>query len=195
MNAIKAKALHSWVKLILALGCLAGAPVAALADEPGIPPPARDGARDFDFDVGVWHTRIRRILDPLAGGRHSIELHGIVTVRKLWGGRASLEEIEVDGPNGHWEGMNLFLYNPEARQWRQFYSNSKAGTIGAPFVGGFENGRGELISPDTVDGRAILVRAIWSNIQTNSHDYSEYYSDDGGVTWKLSFTAHLTRAT
>ncbi|HEV2673704.1 MAG TPA: hypothetical protein VGV37_04130 [Aliidongia sp.] len=183
---------RSWAKLALVLCCLATAPALARADEPNAS--ARDGARDFDFDIGVWHTHIRRILDPFAGGQHVIELDGVVTVSKVWDGRASLEEIEVDGPTGHWEGMNLFLYNPVAHQWSQSYSNSKVGTIGAPFVGEFRNGRGELISPDTLDNRAVLVRAVWSNIETNAHDYSESYSEDGGATWQLSFAAHLIRA-
>src|SRR5579863_3890552 len=79
----------------------------------------RDGQHDFDFDIGVWHTHIKRILDPFASSSGSVELNGTVTVRKLWDGKAELEEIEVDGPKGHWEGLSLFLYNPSAHQWSQ----------------------------------------------------------------------------
>src|SRR5260370_33301535 len=67
------------------------------------PPPAiapSDGQHDFDFNIGVWKTHIKRILDPLSGSANSIELNGTVTVRKAWDGRAHLEEIEADGPNG-----------------------------------------------------------------------------------------------
>jgi hypothetical protein len=71
----------------------------------------RDGAHDFDFNVGVWHTHIRRVPDPWSGSDKSIVLDGTVTVRKVFDGRAQLEEIEADGPNGHWEGLTLFLYN------------------------------------------------------------------------------------
>jgi hypothetical protein len=58
----------------------------------------RDGQHDFDFNIGVWHTHIRRVLDPLSGSGNSVELNGTVTVRKIWDGRAQLEEIEADGP-------------------------------------------------------------------------------------------------
>src|SRR5215469_15271213 len=61
---------------------------------------ARNGQHDFDFNVGVWHTHVRRILDPFSGSGGSIELNGTVTVRKVWGGRAQLEEIEADSPKG-----------------------------------------------------------------------------------------------
>jgi len=30
--------------------------------------------------------------------------------------RAQLEEIEADGSSGHFEGLTLFLYNPQAHQ-------------------------------------------------------------------------------
>jgi hypothetical protein len=74
---------------------------------------------DFDFNIGVWHTHIKRILDPFASSSESVELYGTVTVRKVWDGKAELEEIEADGPKGHWEGLTLFLYNPGAQQWTQ----------------------------------------------------------------------------
>ena len=160
-------------------------------------PPAtaavRDGQHDFDFDIGVWKTHIKRILDPLSGSSQSMELNGTVSVRKVWDGRAQLEEIEADGPNGHWEGMSLFLYNPEAHQWSQTFVNSKVGVLTSGMIGSFKDGRGELFSPDTIHGRTILVRAVWSDIKPNSHSYEESYSDDGGKTWALSFTANLTR--
>jgi len=39
----------------------------------------------------------------------------------------------------------------------------------------------------------MLVRALWSDITPNSHNFTESYSDDGGKTWKKYFSAHLTR--
>jgi hypothetical protein len=107
---------------------------------------ARDGKNDFDFDLGVWHTHIRRVLDPFSDSANAIELNGTVTVRKIWDGRAQLEEIEADGPKGHWEGMTLFLYNPQSRQWSMNFINSKIATLNAPLTGAFKDGRGELFS-------------------------------------------------
>ena len=160
------------------------------------PPPAiapRDGQHDFDFNIGVWKTHIKRILDPLSGSANSIELNGTVTVRKVWAGRAQLAEIEADGPNGHWEGLTLFLYNPQAHQWNQTFANSKMGALTPPLIGAFKDGRGELFSQDTVDGRSIWVRAVWSDIKTDSHHFEQSYSDDGGKTWTPAFIATLSR--
>ena len=184
------------VHLLLAVAGSVGLalPVSA-ADAPARPPDiaARDGRHDFDFNVGVWRTHIKRILDPLTGSTRSMELNGTVTVRKVWEGRAELEEIEADGPNGHWEGLTLFLYNPEAHQWSQSFANSKSGVLTPPLIGAFKDGRGELYATDTVNDRAILVRAVWSDITPDSHHFEQSYSVDGGKTWAAAFIATLTR--
>jgi len=153
---------------------------------------AHDGQHDFDFNIGVWHTHIQRTVDPFASSPESIELDGTVTVRKVWGGKAELEEIETDGPKGHWEGLTLFLYNPAAHQWSQSFANSRVGILSTN-VGEFKDGRVVLFGQDTVNDRTILVKAVWSDIKPESHQYEESYSNDGGTTWARSFIAHLTR--
>ena len=152
-----------------------------------------DGQHDFDFNLGVWHTHIKRVTDPLSGNTQAIELDGTVTVRKVWDGRAFLEEIEADGPNGHWQGLTLFLYNSQAHQWSQLFANSRLGELTQPLIGGFRDGRGELYGQDTFNDRSILVRGVWSDIEQNSHRYTESYSADGGKTWSPAFIASLTR--
>lgn len=163
------------------------------ADAPAPAAAPRDGAHDFDFAVGVWKTDIVRRVHPLSGSDETMHLVGTVTGRKVWDGRAQLEEIEADGPNGHWEGMTAFLYDPKARQWSMNFANSAEGKINVPMIGSFENRRGELIAQDTLNGRSVLVRGVWSDITPTSHTYQESYSADGGRTWEVAFTAHKTR--
>jgi hypothetical protein len=165
------------------------------ADTPAKPVAAeRDGSHDFDFDFGLWKTHIRRRVHPLAGSNEFIDLNGTVNLRKVWGGRAQLEEIETDGPKGHWQGLSLFLYNPTSHQWSQTFVNSKSGVFSGGLIGSFKNGRGELYSSDTLDGRAILVRGAWSDITPTSHRYEESYSVDGGRTWEIQLEAYKTKA-
>lgn len=183
---VLAVAVPGWLPISLAAR-------AASLDETHPADAARDGRHDFDFNIGVWHTHIRRVFDPLSGSTSSIELNGTVTVRKVWDGRAQLEEIETDGPKGHWEGLSLFLYNPAAHQWSQSFINSQIAELGTPLIGEFHDGRGELFGQDTFKGKTILVRGESSAIEPDSHRYEESYSNDGGHTWKQSFLANLTR--
>ncbi|HTD75409.1 MAG TPA: hypothetical protein VK652_17905 [Steroidobacteraceae bacterium] len=182
------------ISILTAVAGIWAVPAGAL-DESAQPLQAdRDGQHDFDFNFGTWKTHIKRVLDPFSGSSKSIELNGTVTVRKVWDGRAQLEEIETDGPDGHWEGMTLFLYNPAAHQWSQSFVNSRHGVLAQPLIGSFRNGRGELFASDTFNNRSILVRGVWSDITPDSHHYEESYSNDGGKTWLPAFIANLTRA-
>lgn len=153
----------------------------------------RDGQHDFDFNVGVWHTHIRRVLDPFSSSSESMVLEGTVTVRKIWGGKAQLEEIEADGPKGHWEGLTLFLYDPQAHQWSQSFINSRMGDLESPSIGEFHDGQGILFSQDTFKGKRVLVRGVWSEIKLDSHHFEISYSNDGGSAWKAAFIGDLTR--
>jgi hypothetical protein len=106
-------------------------------------------------------------------------MSGTVHVRKIWNGRAQLEEIEADGSTGHFEGLTLFLYNPRAHQWGQYFVNSTVGVLNQPAIGEFTNGRGELFDQESFDGRAILVRFVWSDITPDSHQVEQSFSDNG----------------
>ena len=156
-------------------------------------PAVRDGTHDFDFNQGAWHTHITRVLDPFEGGSHTVTLDGTVTERKVWNGRAWLEEISADGPDGHWDGMTVFLYNPQSGQWSQTYAGAGDSQFSPPTIGSFHDSIGELYGTDTYKGRQVLLRGTWSDITPEAHTYSEAYSQDGGKTWAPVFIAHLTR--
>jgi hypothetical protein len=176
-------------RLICALAIAFVLPVVAPAAE------ERDGQHDFDFTRGAWKTHIVRRLHALSGSSETVEMNGTVVARNVWGGRAFLEEINVDGPQGHWQGASLFLYDPKGKQWSQNFFNSAHAEFDTSLVGSMRDGRIELFSHERLDGRAILVRGVWSEITPTSHRYTESYSTDGGVTWEQEFTALKTMDT
>lgn len=158
------------------------------AAEPSAQTP-RDGQRDFDWEIGVWKTHLRRLQRPLTGSTTWVEYEGVTVVRKVWDGRANLVELNVEGPAGAIEALSLRLYNPVSRQWSLNFSNSRAGTLSAPATGGFRNGRGEFYNEDTLDGRSIFVRFI---IECESADlcrFEQAFSEDGGKNWEVNWIA------
>ncbi len=169
-------------------------PLHALAEQPpGAPTIAksatapRDGQHDFDFAFGAWKTHISRLLHPLTDSTTWVEYDGTHVIRKIWGGKANLGELEVDGPAGHIEAMSPRLYNPETHQWSISYGNPREGSLSRPVVGEFKDGRGEFYGQDTVNGRAILVREIYTPVSPTSRRLEIAYSDDGGKTWETNW--------
>jgi len=181
----------------LLVGCLLSirAFAQAVAAAPVQPPPGevRDGQHDFDFNIGTWKIHTRLLLHPLTGPNDWVDLNGTVHVRKVWNSRAQLEEIEADGSTGHFEGLTLFLYNLQAHQWGQYFVDRAVGVLNQPQIGEFKNGRGELFGQESLNGRTIVVRFVWSDITPNSHHVEQSFSDDGGKTWQPNFVATLTR--
>jgi hypothetical protein len=155
-------------------------------------PPVRDGSHDFDFARGQWHTHVTRVLDPFTGGTHTVTIDGTKTARPVWNGRAWLEEIEADGPDGHWEGATLFTYNAKSGQWSQTYIDGDNG-IQPSSIGSFKDGRGEFFGTTDYQGRTVLLRGVWSDVTADSHRYEISLSQDGGHTWMPRFKAYLTR--
>src|ERR1044072_6077511 len=184
--------------LAAALGCacrgaFAFSQPAAPRPNAGSPVVARDGSHDFDFEIGTWKTHLRRLLNPLTGSNTWVEYEGTTVVRKVWNGRANLVELVADGPAGHFEGLSLRLYNPESRQWSLNFASSRGGVMTQPTNWRFKNGRGEFYNQETLNGRAIFVRFVISDITADTCRFEQAFSDDGGRTWEVNWIAIDTR--
>jgi hypothetical protein len=153
----------------------------------------RDGQHDFDFEIGSWKIHLKRLMHPLTGSTTWVEFDGTSVTRKVWDGRSQIEEFETDSPTGHIEGLTLRLYNPESHQWSLYWASSKDGKMFPPQIGEFKNGRGEFYAQDTLNGKLIYVRFIWSNTTSNTPHFEQSFSDDGGKTWEVNWITDQTR--
>lgn len=173
---------------LVALACLLGA-----AGAQGREADSKDVSHDFDFEIGTWKTHVRRLVHPLTGSTTWVEMNGISTCRKVWGGRANLLELEADGPNGHFQGLSLRLYNPETRKWSLNFASSHDGTLTTPTIGEFKNGRGEFYDHEILNGKTILVRFVIHDITPTSCKFEQAFSADEGKTWEVNWIATDTR--
>ncbi len=94
-------------------------------------PAQHNGRHDFDFELGTWKMRLKVLGHSPKGGATWVEYEGTSVVHSIWEGRANMVELEVDGPTGHPEAINLRLYNPTAHQWSLNFANATQGVIPA----------------------------------------------------------------
>lgn len=153
----------------------------------------RDGAHDFDFEIGRWHVHLARLLHPLTHSTTWVTYDGTSIVRPVWGGRANLGELEVAGGGNHVEGLSLRLYDSTAHQWRIHWANSRDGALGPAMVGGFQGGRGEFFDQEDFNGRAVFVRFIFSGMSDTTFRIEQAFSDDGGRTWETNWITTFTK--
>jgi hypothetical protein len=153
-----------------------------------------DGQHDFDFELGSWKIHLKRRLNPLTGSNTWVEFDGTSVTRKVWDGRAQIEEFETDSPtSGHIEGLTLRTYNPKTHEWYLTWANSKDGLLVPPQIGRFKDGTGEFYAQDTLNGRMIIVRFIWSKTDTKVPHFEQSFSADGGKIWEVNWITDQTR--
>jgi hypothetical protein len=156
----------------------------------------RDGQHDFDSLVGSWKFHLKRLKRRLAGSTEWMEFDGTTVCRKVFDGRAEIEEMNVESADKHIhiQGLALRLYNPVSHQWSIYWVNAADGVLEQnPMVGQFNNGRGEFYNQQVYEGRAIYARFVWSDITTNSPHFEQSFSADGGKTWETNWISDQTR--
>jgi hypothetical protein len=169
------------------LACLLLAPGPAAAQQ-------RDGQHDFDFNIGTWKTHVSRLVYPLSGSNAWTQYDGTSRVLPLWQGRASVFELEVDGPSGHIEGVGLRLYDPKTRQWSLNWANGSNPVMTTPMLGRFENGEGNFADRETLGGKPIRVRNRFFDITADSSRFEQAFSGDDGKTWETNWVMTFARA-
>jgi hypothetical protein len=97
--------------------------------------------------------------------------------------------------HGETLALSARLYNPSTHQWAIYGSSIKTGVFDPPVIGQFRNGRGQLYSQDTLQGRAIYVRFIWQSIDANRTRMEQAFSEDGGKTWETNWIYEGQRIT
>jgi hypothetical protein len=165
------------------------------AADPQVAGPAaqRNGQHDFDFIFGGWKIHLRRRTSSAHGPATWSEFDGFGFYRKVWDGRANLNEFEADSPSGHVEGLTLRTYNAATHQWSLYWANSRDGILAAPQVGQFHDGVGEFYAQDTVEGKSVFVRFVWSRITATSAHFEQAFSADGGRTWDVNWISDMVR--
>ncbi len=156
---------------------------------------ARDGQHDWDTMFGSWKMHLRRLAHPLSNSNEWQEFESYDTTRKVWDGRANLDELEAEGPSGHIEGMTLRLYDRDNHQWRIYWANSANPAIDVPMIGSYNSsGRGEFYDQELYHGRGVYVRFTWTNVSDHSGDFEQAFSTDGGKSWEPNWVSTMQPA-
>lgn len=181
---------------LLAAGWLGPQASAQSDPPPAVPAPLAlaDGAHGFDSLLGNFAFRLRYIPHPLVPPTGWTDLSGTGACYRVWGGRAQLDTVELDGaPGSHIEGLTLRLYDPIHRQWRLYWANSRIGRLDPPQIGDFREGRGDFYTADTINGQTILIRFDWTRMASGTPHFEQAFSSDGGTTWKVNWITDQVR--
>jgi len=158
-----------------------------------------DGRHDFDFWLGAWRIENERLVGRLQGSTtwETFEAHG--RAQPLPGGIGNYDDFLPVNWRPGFVGMSLRAYNPATQSWSIYWLDNQTGGLDAngqllpPVVGGFTDGVGVFEGDDTLEGRPIRVRFIWSEITPTSARWEQAFSPDGGLTWETNWIMRMTR--
>lgn len=155
-----------------------------------------DGRHNFDFLFGRWRIRNRKladVADPLC--TRWVEFDATAEVQPILGGLGHIDRMWALAPPGGepFEGFTLRQFDPEEQLWRIWWGSSKRpGHLDPPVVGSWAGGRGTFVCDDTIGGRPVVVRFVWS-AESGAPRWEQAFSDDLGVTWRVNWTMELSR--
>ncbi|MFC5490810.1 hypothetical protein [Dokdonella soli] len=157
--------------------------------------PNLTGLHDFDFLVGEWHGHHRKLKERLANSHEWVEFEGTLSMRKLMDGWANVDDNVFNVPGGTYRGVGLRSYDPKTGQWAIWWLDGRNpfGELDPPVKGHFENGVGTFYANDTLRGKPVRVRFIWSQITPTSARWEQAYSPDAGKTWETNWIMEFKR--
>jgi hypothetical protein len=166
-----------------------------LADDAAKPAAGGAGSpHDFDFFLGSWHVKHRRLKKRLANNNDWEEYEGSTQCVSILGGIANMNDSIVHRAGGTYQGLGLRAYDAKTSNWADWYLDGRDPTrIDTPGVGRFHNRIGTFLSDDTFEGRPIKVRGIFSPLTADSMQWEQAFSVDGGSTWETNMVMRYTR--
>ena len=151
-------------------------------------------ATDFDFLIGNWVVRHRRLERRLEQNTNWIEFSGPASARKILGDLGNIDEIAINLPAGPYIGATLRLFNPSTNLWSIYWMDSRNPGLDPPMKGQFSGNRGLFYGDDTFDGRPIRVRFIWTVLSPTTCRWEQAFSVDHEQSWETNWIMEFTRA-
>jgi hypothetical protein len=149
---------------------------------------------DFDFLMGDWRVRHRRLKERLAGCVDWDEFEGTSTTRPILGGNGNVEDNLILFPGGDYRASAIRAFDPASGHWSIWWLDGRDPTrIDVPVVGRFEEGMGTFLAVDSFQGRRILVRFLWSDIAARTCRWEQAFSTDDGLTWETNWIMEFER--
>lgn len=136
---------------------------------------------DFDFVIGDWSVKHRRLEQRLVNCQDWIEFDGEMTTHKILGGFGNVEYNRLQFPDGDFRRAIWWL------------DGRCPDRLDVPVKGRFKDGVGSFFAEDTLNGIAIKARFLWSRSDPDTLRREQEFSVDEGRTWETNWTMDFSR--
>jgi hypothetical protein len=145
---------------------------------------ANSSKHDFDYLVGNWKLKNRKLKSRLTGSTEWLSFESRVEMRQILDGVGNIDRYTDTASGKPYEGVALRLFNNETKLWSIYWADSNSGSLDPPVVGSFANKIGHFFARDTFKGRPIIVVFRWDARDPLRPIWSQAFSTDEGKTWE-----------
>ncbi|MEJ0087528.1 MAG: hypothetical protein WDO72_17780 [Pseudomonadota bacterium] len=149
-----------------------------------IQPSATSSEHDFDFLVGDWKLRNRKLKSRLTHSDEWMAFESAVEMHPILGGMGNIDKYTESVSGKPYEGVALRLFNARTKLWSIYWADSNSGALDPPVVGSFANKVGHFFARDTYKGQNIIVLFRWDVRNPQRPIWSQAFSTDEGRTWE-----------
>lgn len=149
--------------------------------------------QDFDFLVGGWKIRNRKLKESLVGCDEWDEFNATQNLHQILQGSGNFDIFSTEFDRKPFEGFTLRLFDPQTRLWTIYWADSNGVKLDGGKVGSFEGDIGEFFARDVFAGKNIIVKFHWDKGNPKAPVWSAAFSVDEGQTWEWNWYAYFER--
>lgn len=149
---------------------------------------------DFDFIIGDWHVRHRRLNSRLTGCTQWTEFAGKSSTRKILGGFGNVEDNVLSFPDGEVQAAAFRSFDLATQTWAIWWLDGRAPhSLDVPVIGRFDGPLGTFFADDWLEGKPIKVRFTWQANLGGNPSWEQAFSGDNGASWETNWTMAFSR--
>ena len=143
---------------------------------------------DFDFIIGDWQVKHRRLNARFANCAEWTTFEGRSSTSKILGGFGNIEDNFLYFPDGAFRAVAMRSYCAKSGNWSIWWLDGRNRTaLDVPVVGRFSDGVGLFFADDVLNGQPIKVRFTWTAEAGANPRWEQAFSRDGGATWETNW--------
>jgi hypothetical protein len=149
---------------------------------------------DFDFIIGDWLVKHRRLNSRLTQCSEWTEFAGESSTSKILGGFGNVEDNLLHFPEGTFRAVAMRSFCRKTETWSIWWLDGRnPAQLDTPVVGKFSNHVGVFFANDVLNGQSIRVRFTWTATPGQNPRWEQAFSNDSGATWETNWTMEFVR--